>query len=132
MIAIIDAFQALYHDEELNKLMDEIRGKKLVEQTIFQLEIDEDFLKVEKAPLIRIEDIDSHGAFYNDDKRGADDESIQISTMAQTVEELADLLPIIDEAMKRANFEQYNSKIYRETDLGLMYNARSYRRINYL
>ncbi|MBC1615309.1 hypothetical protein HB904_03870 [Listeria booriae] len=132
MMAVIEAFQTLFHDDKLNELMNEIRGEVLDEQTIYQLEIDEDYLKIEKVPLIRIEDIDSSGTFYSDDKRGAVDETVQISTMTVALEDLDKLLAVVDSAMNKIDFEQYKSKTYKEPDLGLMYNSRAYRRINYL
>ncbi|EAE1298302.1 hypothetical protein EP04_01965 [Listeria monocytogenes] len=126
MIPVIDVFHALYNDNELNGLMDEIRGTSLDTQTIFQLAIPEDFQKKEKAPLIRIESINNYGAFYCDDIRNSEIAFVQVSTMTPLLKDLAQLICIIDRVMKEAGYEQYSDQLYREPDLGFMYSARSY------
>lgn len=129
MIPVLDVYHHLNSDIALLELMASLRGGDTEESTIFRLVIPENYRKVELAPLIRIESILNFGALYSDNKRDAEEQRVQISTMANDLVHLNYLIPAIDKAMKEISFEQYADDTYVEPDLNLNYNARKYVRV---
>lgn len=128
MIPIIQVYKELNGNVELNQLMDNLRGEKLDEQTIYRLKIPEMYQKKDFAPLVKINPIDSHGAAYADDRRTVVVADIQISMSVSELIHLDELQTLIDEIMYQIGYEQYTEATCDDPDIdGVTFSARRYR-----
>ncbi|MBC1373362.1 hypothetical protein HB847_13365 [Listeria booriae] len=128
MIPVIEVYKELNGNEDLNTLLDELRGKKLDEQTIYRMRIPEIYQKKEFAPLIKVDPIDSYGAVYADDRRTVMTAEIQVSMSVTELIHLDELQKVIDESMYAMGYEQYAEATYEDPNIeGITFSARRYR-----
>ncbi|MBC1919421.1 hypothetical protein HCJ46_11775 [Listeria booriae] len=128
MIPVIEVYKELNGNEELNMLLDKLRGKELDEQTIYRMRIPEMYQKKEFAPLIKIDPIDSYGTLYADDRRTAMAAEIQVSMSVVELIHLDELQKVVDEIMHVIGYEQYAEATYEDSDVeGITFSARRYR-----
>ncbi|AZV90566.1 hypothetical protein BUN12_2314 [Bacillus amyloliquefaciens] len=91
---------------------------------VFVPEADQD---TEKAPMIRINELESHRKDYADDAALTFEVDIQIDLWTKTLKEAHQIQPIIDDLMAKNDFQQYASAFDRDPDIALYRYARRYR-----
>lgn len=132
MLAEVRAYRLLSDNDELNLLMDAIRGKKIdstgvIKQGIFTYSIPDNFIKKEVAPFVRINPIDEDPAIFMDDENIAENQTIQIDFWCNSASNAEKIKRLIDKILKKNNHIQYDSTRYKDPDIDLIMNVRKYR-----
>lgn len=136
MIIETKAYQLLSKNEELNALMDEIRGGKFgngYNQGIFTYEIPENPVSVAKkelAPFIRINPNYDAPVHYSDDEILSTEYRVVINFWCETAKQAEKIADAMDKIMESGGFERYTANEkprYKDGDINLLMNIRKYR-----
>ncbi|NPC94793.1 hypothetical protein HOO54_22115 [Bacillus sp. WMMC1349] len=119
MLPIQEVETLLSENEKLSSLVDTKR--------IFLVYVPEEDQDVQKAPMIRINELESHRKDYADDKALTFEVDIQIDLWTKTVKDAQMIQPIIDQIMADNDYQQYASSFDRDPDIALYRYARRYR-----
>ncbi|MED1016798.1 hypothetical protein P4T60_15795 [Bacillus atrophaeus] len=119
MLPIQEVEKFLSENETLLSFVDSAR--------IFLVYVPEEDQDVQKAPMIRINELESHRKDYADDAALTFEVDIQIDLWTKTIKEAQQIQPIIDELMAKNDFQQYASAFDRDPDIALYRYARRYR-----
>ncbi|MGM0747090.1 MAG: hypothetical protein ACQEUS_04330 [Bacillota bacterium] len=119
MLPIQEIEKFLSENETLLSFVDSAR--------IFLVYVPEEDQDVQKAPMIRINELESHRKDYADDAALTFEVDIQIDLWTKTIKEAQQIQPIIDELMAKNDFQQYASAFDRDPDIALYRYARRYR-----
>ncbi|CAI8852454.1 MULTISPECIES: tail completion protein gp17 [Bacillus] len=119
MLPIQEVEKLLSENETLSSFVDSAR--------IFQVYVPEEDQDIEKAPMIRINELESHRKDYADDRALTFEVDIQIDLWTKTIKEAQQIQPIIDQIMANNDYQQYASAFDRDPDIALYRYARRYR-----
>ncbi|MDN5388835.1 hypothetical protein QMZ64_15530 [Bacillus sp. LB7] len=119
MLPIQEVEKLLSENETLSSFVDSAR--------IFLVYVPEEDQDIEKAPMIRINELESHRKDYADDKALTFEVDIQIDLWTKTIKEAQQIQPIIDQIMANNDYQQYASAFDRDPDIALYRYARRYR-----
>ncbi|AGN35097.1 hypothetical protein MH050_13525 [Bacillus licheniformis] len=119
MLPIQEVEKLLSENETLSSFVDSAR--------IFLVYVPEEDQDIEKAPMIRINELESHRKDYADDRALTFEVDIQIDLWTKTIKEAQQIQPIIDQIMANNDYQQYASAFDRDPDIALYRYARRYR-----
>lgn len=119
MLPIQEVEKLLSENETLTSLVDSDRIL-----LVFVPEEDQD---IEKAPMIRINELESHRKDYADDRALTFEVDIQIDLWTKTIKDAQAIQPVIDQIMAENDYKQYASAFDRDPDIALYRYARRYR-----
>nr|MDH3155472.1 hypothetical protein [Bacillus licheniformis] len=119
MSPIQEVEKLLSENETLSSFVDSAR--------IFLVYVPEEDQDIEKAPMIRINELESHRKDYADDRALTFEVDIQIDLWTKTIKEAQQIQPIIDQIMANNDYQQYASAFDRDPDIALYRYARRYR-----
>ncbi|MER1250386.1 hypothetical protein MHH84_03360 [Bacillus sp. FSL K6-1109] len=119
MLPIQEVEKLLSENETLSSFVDSAR--------IFLVYVPEEDQDIEKAPMIRINELESHRKDYADDRALTFAVDIQIDLWTKTIKEAQQIQPIIDQIMANNDYQQYASAFDRDPDIALYRYARRYR-----
>ncbi|MDO3660762.1 hypothetical protein [Bacillus sp. C28GYM-DRY-1] len=115
--------------QEVEKLLSE--NKTLTSlvgsDRIFLVFVPEEDQDIEKAPMIRINELESHRKDYADDRALTFEVDIQIDLWTKTIKDARAIQPVIDQIMAENDYKQYASAFDRDPDIALYRYARRYR-----
>ncbi|MCY8792312.1 hypothetical protein MOE00_08280 [Bacillus inaquosorum] len=94
---------------------------------IFLVFVPEEDQDIEKAPMIRINELESHRKDYADDRALTFEVDIQIDLWTKTIKDAQAIQPVIDQIMAENDYKQYASAFDRDPDIALYRYARRYR-----
>lgn len=125
-------YRILSNNEDLNELMDEIRGgpfdkDEVIKQGIFTYDIPEDYKKKEIAPFIRINPIDEAPGVFMDDDNVAEIQTVQVDFWCANASNSLSMKKLVDKILKGNGHTQYDSTRYKDPDIDLIMNVRKYR-----
>ncbi|WP_017474596.1 hypothetical protein, partial [Bacillus licheniformis] len=106
MLPIQEVEKLLSENETLSSFVDSAR--------IFQVYVPEEDQDIEKAPMIRINELESHRKDYADDRALTFEVDIQIDLWTKTIKETQQIQPIIDQIMANNDYQQYASAFDRD------------------
>ncbi|WEZ19215.1 hypothetical protein P5661_17820 [Bacillus subtilis] len=119
MLPIQEVEKLLSENEILTSLVDSDR--------IFMVFVPEEDQDIEKAPMIRINELESHRKDYADDRGLTFEVDIQIDLWTKTIKDAQAIQPVIDQIMAENDYKQYASAFDRDPDIALYRYARRYR-----
>lgn len=119
MLPIQEVEKLLSENETLSSFVDSAR--------IFLVYVPEEDQDVKKAPMIRINELESHRKDYADNTALTFEVDIQIDLWTKTIKETQQIQPIIDQIMANNDYQQYASAFDRDPDIALYRYARRYR-----
>ncbi|MDE1424950.1 tail completion protein gp17 [Bacillus [licheniformis] CMCC 63516] len=119
ILPIQEVEKLLSENETLSSFVDSAR--------IFLVYVPEEDQDIEKAPMIRINELESHRKDYADDRALTFEVDIQIDLWTKTIKEAQQIQPIIDQIMANNDYQQYASAFDRDPDIALYRYARRYR-----
>ncbi|WP_069839633.1 DUF3168 domain-containing protein [Bacillus sp. F56] len=119
MLPIQEVEKLLSKNETLTSLVDSDR--------IFLVFVPEEDQDIEKAPMIRINELESHRKDYADDRALTFEVDIQIDLWTKTIKDAQAIQPVIDQIMAENDYKQYASAFDRDPDIALYRYARRYR-----
>ncbi|WP_367387436.1 hypothetical protein ABZM97_09695 [Bacillus vallismortis] len=119
MLPIQEVEKLLSENETLTSLVDIDR--------IFLVFVPEEDQDIEKAPMIRINELESHREDYADDRALTFEVDIQIDLWTKTIKDAQAIQPVIDQIMAENDYKQYASAFDRDPDIALYRYARRYR-----
>ncbi|MEG7356858.1 hypothetical protein V6D44_14560 [Bacillus sp. 0209A] len=119
MLPIQEVEKLLSENETLTSLVDIDR--------IFLVFVPEEDRDIEKAPMIRINELESHRKDYADDRALTFEVDIQIDLWTKTIKDAQAIQPVIDQIMAENDYKQYASAFDRDPDIALYRYARRYR-----
>ncbi|AWM17817.1 DUF3168 domain-containing protein [Bacillus inaquosorum] len=119
MLPIQEVEKLLSENETLASLVDSDR--------IFLVFVPEEDQDIEKAPMIRINELESHRKDYADDRALTFEVDIQIDLWTKTLKDAQAIQPVIDQIMAENDYKQYASAFDRDPDIALYRYARRYR-----
>lgn len=94
---------------------------------IFLVFVPEEDQDIEKASMIRINELESHRKDYADDRALTFEVDIQIDLWTKTIKDAQAIQPVIDQIMAENDYKQYASAFDRDPDIALYRYARRYR-----
>lgn len=118
MLPIQEVEKLLSENEKLTSLVDSDR--------IFLVFVPEEDQDIEKAPMIRINELESRRKDYTDDKAQTFEVDIQIDLWTKTIKDAQAIQPVIDQIMAENDYKQYASAFDRDPDIALYRYARRY------
>ncbi|QPF46873.1 hypothetical protein [Bacillus subtilis] len=115
--------------QEVEKLLseNEILTSLVNSDRIFLVFVPEEDQDIEKAPMIRINELESHRKDYADDRALTFEVDIQIDLWTKTIKDAQAIQPVIDQIMAENDYKQYASAFDRDPDIALYRYARRYR-----
>ncbi|OWV38197.1 hypothetical protein CE489_01625 [Bacillus spizizenii] len=119
MLPIQEVEKLLSENETLTSLVDSDR--------IFLVFVPEEDQDIEKAPMIRINELESHRKDYADDRALTFEVDIQIDLWTKTLKDAQVIQSVIDQIMAENDYKQYASAFDRDPDIALYRYARRYR-----
>lgn len=96
-------------------------------EKVFLVDVPELDQKVDQAPMVRINELESYRNAYEDDQAAGFSVDIQIDLWTGTIKEAQEIQPIIDRLMASADYHQYASAFDKDPDIQLYRYARRYR-----
>ncbi len=130
------AYKLLSNNEELNSLLDKLRGKKFglgFKQGIFTYDIPErptNALSKELAPFMRIYPTYENDVEFADDKAISTEHRITINYWCLNAKQSEQIAELMDKILESNDFERYTTNElprYRDNDIDLLVNVRKYR-----
>ncbi|AMM88711.1 hypothetical protein UP15_06990 [Bacillus pumilus] len=97
------------------------------DEKVFLVDVPELDQKVDQAPMIRINELESYRNAYEDDQATGISVDIQIDLWTGTIKEAQEIQPIIDRLMASADYQQYASAFDKDPDINLYRYARRFR-----
>ena len=136
MIAETGAYKLLVADEELNAILDEIRGAPFgggFRQGIFTYDIPEkptNMKRAELAPFIRIYTTYEAPFYYGDNEVVGTEQRLTINFWCQTAQQADRIAKRMDAVLENGGFERYTANEkprYWDNDIDLLMSNRKYR-----
>lgn len=130
------AYKLLSNNEELNNLLDKLRGKKFglgFKQGIFTYDIPErptNALSKELAPFMRIYPTYENDVEFADDKAISTEHRITINYWCLNAKQSEQIAELMDKILESNGFDRYTTNElprYKDNDIDLLVNVRKYR-----
>lgn len=116
---LLEVYQELINNQSLSELMDT--------DNIHSIRVPDDFQKKDKAPIIRINELDYYRAGWADDQVRFFNTEIQIDVWTQRNALASKITFLLDDIMAGIDFQQYKTVTDVDPDIDLIRKARRYR-----